>query len=64
VLSRNASATNEQCKYGTFSFLGTDTLVGRAFNDYGEYGEDEISMFRQILRPGDVAWMWARTSVR
>lgn len=44
-----------ECRRGIFSFLETDTFVGRAINDYGEYGENEIEVFKQVLREGDVA---------
>ena len=43
------------CRRGIFSWLAGDEFVGRALNDYGEYGEGEIEMFAQILKPGDIA---------
>jgi FkbM family methyltransferase len=33
--------------------LGTDTFIGRSLIEYGEWTESEISVLRQLLRPGD-----------
>src|SRR5690349_2714898 len=44
-----------RCRYGTMMYLRQDMYVGRSLTEYGEYSEGEVDMFRQCLRPGDVA---------
>ena len=44
-----------RCRHGTMMYLRQDIYVGRAFAEYGEYSEGEVDVFRQCLRPGDVA---------
>jgi FkbM family methyltransferase len=44
-----------RCRHGTMMFLRQDRYVGRSFAEYGEYSEGEVDLFRQCLRPGDVA---------
>jgi FkbM family methyltransferase len=44
-----------RCRYGTMMYLRRDRYIGRSFTEYGEYSEGEIDVFRQCLRPGDVA---------
>jgi FkbM family methyltransferase len=36
-------------------YLLNDAYIGRSLDVYGEYSEGEIDLFRQLLRPGDVA---------
>jgi FkbM family methyltransferase len=45
----------KDCRHGRFSYLLNDTYIGRSLDTYGEYSEGEIDLFRQLLRPGDVA---------
>lgn len=42
-------------RYGPFLVNGNDARVGRSLQTYGEWGESELSLLRQILRPGDLA---------
>ena len=44
-----------RCRYGTMMYLRQDIYVGRSLTEYGEYSEGEVDVFRQCLRPGDVA---------
>jgi len=44
-----------RCRHGTMMYLRQDMYVGRSFAEYGEYSEGEVDIFRQVLRPGDVA---------
>jgi FkbM family methyltransferase len=44
-----------RCRYGTMMYLRQDKYIGRSFAEYGEYSEGEVDLFRQCLRPGDVA---------
>jgi FkbM family methyltransferase len=39
-------------RYGTFLINTNDLYVGKAVELYGEYGEQEIALFRQIIRSG------------
>lgn len=43
-----------QWKYGHAVYNRNDFYIGRALEKYGEYSEDEVELFRQICRPGDV----------
>lgn len=40
-------------KYGYVLFNKNDTYVGKAFEAYGEFSENEVALFRQVCRPGD-----------
>jgi FkbM family methyltransferase len=44
-----------ECKHGVFVFGAEDQFVGKSLDVYGDYSEDEISVFKMILRPNDVA---------
>jgi len=44
-----------RCRHGTMMYLRQDRYIGRSFTEYGEYSEGEVDLFRQCLRPGDVA---------
>lgn len=41
-----------KARYGTMMHL-TDTFIGGSFLAYGEYSENEVSVLRVYLRPGD-----------
>lgn len=45
----------KDCRHGRFMYLLNDVYVGRSLDIYGEYCEGESEMFRQLLRPADVA---------
>jgi FkbM family methyltransferase len=45
----------KDCRHGKFSYLANDAYIGRSLEIYGEYSEGELDLFRQLLRPGDVA---------
>jgi len=45
----------KDCRYGRLTYLLNDAYIGRSLDVYGEYSEGEIDLFRQLLRPGDVA---------
>ncbi|HEY2134256.1 MAG TPA: FkbM family methyltransferase [Xanthobacteraceae bacterium] len=51
----NARLAIRQCRHGTMIYLRQDAYVGRSFEEYGEYSEGEVDLFRQCLAPGDVA---------
>ena len=39
-----------------------DMYIGRSFDQYGEYSEGEVELFRAFLRPGDIALLHSGTS--
>ena len=43
----------DQCRHGRFLTNVNDTYVGHSLRTYGEWSEAEISLFSQIVRPGD-----------
>ena len=45
----------KDCRHGRLTYLLNDAYIGRSLDVYGEYSEGEIELFRQLLRPGDVA---------
>lgn len=44
----------KECRHGRMLYNINDAFVGRSLNAYGEYGEGEIELFTQLVRPGDV----------
>src|SRR5262249_31596505 len=42
------------CRYGPMQFLANDTVVGRSLDQYGEYSEAEVALFRRLVAPGQV----------
>lgn len=42
-----------ECRYGRFLYNRNDAYIGRSLEQYGEWSEAEVDLFRQILRPGD-----------
>lgn len=48
-------AGTKDCRHGRLMYLLNDAYIGRSLDVYGEYSEGEIELFRQLLRPGDVA---------
>jgi len=59
-LARNGLAVNSTlslrpCRHGTMMYLRNDVYIGRSLDQYGEYSEGEVALFRDWLRPGDVA---------
>ncbi len=45
----------KDCRHGRLTYLFNDAYIGKSLDVYGEYSEGEIDLFRQLLRPGDVA---------
>lgn len=43
-----------RCRHGHLMYLRGDRYVSRCLELYGEYSEDEATLFRQLLRPGGV----------
>lgn len=42
------------CRYGPMLYNFRDQYVGRSLDLYGEFSEGEVSLFRELIRPGDV----------
>src|ERR1044071_5090239 len=45
----------KDCRHGKLSYLLNDAYIGRSLDVYGEYSEGELTLFHQLLRPGDLA---------
>jgi FkbM family methyltransferase len=43
-----------ESRYGLMLYNVNDAYVGRSLDEYGEYGEGEAALFRQLPGPGDV----------
>ena len=41
-------------RHGDFLYNHHDVYIGRSMEKYGEFSEQEVDLFRQICRPGDV----------
>jgi FkbM family methyltransferase len=44
----------KQCRHGRLMFYDNDAYIGRSLNTSGTYSEEEILLWQQIVRPGDV----------
>lgn len=42
----------KECRYGPMLYLTTDRFVGGSLDRYGEFSEAEVTLFRQMLKPG------------
>lgn len=47
--------SSKACRYGEMMYLAHDYFVGRSFDLYGEFSEEEVKLWRNILKPGMVA---------
>jgi FkbM family methyltransferase len=45
----------KKCRYGEMLYQPNDLYVGRSLDLYGEFSEDEVALFRELLKPGDTA---------
>lgn len=43
----------DECRHGRFLTNVNDTYIGHSLRTYGEWSEAEVSLFSQIVRPGD-----------
>ena len=55
VLVRNGALRVARCRYGLMLYNVNDVFIGRSLALYGEYLEHEITLYRRLLREGDVA---------
>ena len=54
-LLTNGHLRLKRCRYGLMLYSALDTYIGRSFDLYGEFAEDEVAVFRQLVRPGETA---------
>jgi len=43
-----------QCRHGLMGYFVHDQYVGKSLDIYGEFSESEVSLFREIVKPGDI----------
>ncbi len=53
-LVENGDLRVRRCRYGLMLYSLHDVYMGRAFEAYGEYGEQEVALYRQLIKPGQV----------
>lgn len=46
----------KRCRFGLMLYSARDVYIGRAIDLYGELGEYEISIFRQLVKPGQTVF--------
>lgn len=42
------------CRHGLMQYFKNDLYIGASLDQYGEYSESEVSLFREIVSPGSV----------
>lgn len=52
---RQLRVLKKACRHGVLSFFDDDQYVGHSLNLYGDYSEDEVSVFQKILTKKSVA---------
>jgi FkbM family methyltransferase len=52
ALLENGHLRLKHCRYGPMLYLVTDRFIGQSLDRYGEFSEGEVTIFRQIVRPG------------
>src|SRR6266513_1753853 len=45
----------KQCRHGQMYYNPNDVYIGRSLELYGEFSEEEVSLFEKIVSPTDVA---------
>lgn len=55
LLNNTASLRVVRARHGLIAYHPQDSIIGRSIEVYGEYYESEVNLFRQVVRPGDVA---------
>src|SRR5262245_2266954 len=44
----------KNCRHGRMLYNINDRFIGASLHAYGEYSEEEIDLFKQIVRAGDI----------
>jgi FkbM family methyltransferase len=52
AIFENSYLKLKQCRHGAMLFFSNDTYVGRSLDMYGEFSEEEMYLFNQIIHPG------------
>jgi FkbM family methyltransferase len=53
-LLHSGSSALKACRHGPMLYNRHDAYIGRSLEDYGEFSGEEVDLFRQLLKPGDV----------
>lgn len=51
---QNGNILIKQCKRGFFAYNQFDLVVGRSLEHYGEWCDEELDLFKEIINPGDI----------
>jgi len=54
ILAEQPPIRVKQCRHGLFMYNMNDEYIGRSLDIYGEFSEQEASLFHQIIKPGMV----------
>lgn len=49
----STAAVSKPCRHGEMFYFPTDAYIGRSFDLYGEFSEDEVRLFAKLVSPGD-----------
>ena len=49
---RNGHLELKRCRYGVMLYNVNDAVIGRSLQVYGEFCEDDVRLFRSVVRPG------------
>ena len=52
-MNKKVNIMKQKLKHGTFSYYKNDQFVGKSLNEYGEYSEYEVKLFKKLTKPGD-----------
>jgi FkbM family methyltransferase len=52
LLLKSGNLVIRACRHGPMAYLAQDSIIGRSFETYGEYAEDEIRLLAQIVPAG------------
>jgi FkbM family methyltransferase len=52
---QNPQVVKKACRHGVLSFFVDDEYVGKSLDLYGDYSEDEVSVFQKVLKPDHIA---------
>jgi len=53
-LIENGNLRVKRCRYGLMLYSVNDSFIGRSFDQYGEYCEDEADLYGKLIRPGAI----------
>lgn len=50
----NGNILIKRCKHGFFAYNQFDNLIGLSLDRYGEWCDEELDFFKEVINPGDV----------